>query len=186
MKTRKKDNATRVNRANRVLECVRLAGVTATLCLVSVTSAGAVEVGTPAPTYSLPGTSGTVDSTGLKGKLVYVDFWASWCVPCKQSFPWMNEMQAKYGERGLYVLGINVDAKKTDADKFLATVPAKFQVAYDAAGTTPKQFAVKAMPTSYLVDGDGKVVYVHSGFRESDQKALESAIVAALDNFRKR
>ncbi len=186
MKTIKPDNTTRSKRANHWLACARAAGVTATLCLATSTTTWAVEVGAAAPSYSLPGTTGAVESTGLKGKLVYVDFWASWCVPCKQSFPWMNEMQAKYGERGLYVLGINVDAKKADADKFLATVPAKFQVAYDAAGTTPKQFAVKAMPTSYLVDGDGRVVYVHSGFRESDQKALESAIVAALDNLKKR
>ena len=165
---------------------VAFAGVIGASLGLCCASALAVEVGSPAPTYSLPSTSGMTDTASLKGKLVYVDFWASWCVPCKQSFPFMNEMQAKYGERGLYVLAINVDAKKADADKFLAAVPAKFQVAYDAAGTTPKQFAVKAMPTSYLIDGEGKVVYAHSGFRESDQKALESAIVAALDTMKKR
>lgn len=154
-------------------------------CLVCAL-AGAVEVGSPAPTYSLPSANGKVDTASLKGKLVYVDFWASWCVPCKQSFPWMNELQAKYGERGLHVLAINVDGKQADADKFLAQVPAKFQVAFDSAGQTPKQFAVKAMPTSYLVDGEGRVVYVHAGFRESDQKAIEAAVVAALDNMKKR
>jgi cytochrome c biogenesis protein CcmG, thiol:disulfide interchange protein DsbE len=98
----------------------------------------------------------------------------------------MNEMQAKYGNRGLHVLAINVDGKQADADKFLALVPAKFQVAFDPAGVTPKQFAVKAMPTSYLIDGDGRVVYVHAGFRESDQKSIEAAIVAALDTMKKR
>lgn len=154
--------------------------------LIASVPAVAVEVGSPAPTFSLPSATGKVDAASLKGKLVYIDFWASWCVPCKQSFPWMNEMQAKYGERGLHVLGINVDAKQPDADKFLAIVPAKFQVAFDPAGITPKQFAVKAMPTSYLVDAEGRIVYAHSGFRESDQKALEAAIVAALDTMKKR
>lgn len=156
------------------------------LACVAGTYAHAADVGSAAPSYSLATASGKVDSASVKGKLVYVDFWASWCVPCKQSFPWMNEMQAKYGDRGLHVLAINVDAKQADADKFLAQVPAKFQVAFDPTGQTPKQFAVKAMPSSYLVDGDGRVVYVHAGFRESDQKAMEAAIVAALDTMKKR
>ena len=160
----------------------------AVLVLVGIacTHALAADVGNLAPIYSLPTATGKVDTASVKGKLVYVDFWASWCVPCKQSFPWMNEMQAKYGERGLHVLAINVDAKQADAEKFLAQVPAKFQIAFDPAGQTPKQFAVKAMPTSYLVDGEGRIAYVHAGFRESDQKSIEAAIVAALDTLKKR
>ena len=122
----------------------------------------------------------------LKGRLVYIDFWASWCVPCKQSFPWMNEMHAKYAGRGLHVLAINVDAKRADAEKFLTQVPAKFQVAFDSSGETPKQFAVKSMPSSYLIDGDGRAVYVHAGFRESDKNTIEAAIVAALDTMKKQ
>ena len=70
----------------------------------------ALDVGSSAPAFSLTSNRGKLDSASLKGKLAYVDFWASWCVPCKQSFPWMNEMQAKYGDRGLHVLAINVDA----------------------------------------------------------------------------
>lgn len=175
--------------SNMKLETMRSLKITAaalSLIGLACTHAIAAEVGSTAPTYSLPTAAGKVDTASLKGKLVYVDFWASWCVPCKQSFPWMNEMQAKYGDRGLHVLAINVDGKQSDADKFLGRVPAKFQVAFDPAGVTPKQFAVKAMPTSYLVDGEGRVVYVHSGFRESDQKSIEAAIVAGLDTMKKR
>ena len=146
----------------------------------------ALDVGSSAPAFSLTSNRGKLDSASLKGKLAYVDFWASWCVPCKQSFPWMNEMQAKYGDRGLHVLAINVDAKAADAEKFLTQVPAKFQVAFDSSGETPKQFAVKSMPSSYLIDGSGRVVYVHTGFRESDKNSIEAAIVAALDNMKKR
>ena len=146
----------------------------------------ALDIGNIAPTFSLSSNRGKLESATLKGKLVYVDFWASWCVPCKQSFPWMNEMQAKYADRGLHVLAINVDAKAADAEKFLSQVPAKFQVAFDASGETPKQFAVKSMPSSYLIDGDGRTVYVHTGFRESDKNTIEAAIVAALDNMKKR
>ena len=146
----------------------------------------ALEVGNTVPPFALSSTRGKLESGSLKGKLVYVDFWASWCVPCKQSFPWMNEMQAKYAEQGLHVLAINVDARAADAEKFLTQVPAKFQVAFDSSGDTPKQFSVKSMPSSYLIDGDGRVVYVHTGFREADKKSIEAAIVAALNAMKKR
>ena len=171
-------------RTNARIPSSLIAGI-AMLTLAS-TPVHALDVGSAAPPFSLSSNRGKLDSASLKGKLVYVDFWASWCVPCKQSFPWMNEMQAKYAERGLYVLAINVDARTADAEKFLQQVPAKFQVAFDAEGVTPKQFAVKAMPSSYLVDGEGRIVYTHSGFRESDKNSIEAAIVAALDNMKKR
>jgi cytochrome c biogenesis protein CcmG, thiol:disulfide interchange protein DsbE len=144
--------------------------------------AAALDVGAPLPPVSLPTQTSTVDLNALngKGKVLYVDFWASWCGPCKQSFPWMNEMQAKYAARGLEVVAINVDAKVADAERFLQTTPAKFTVAFDAKGVSPKQFAVKAMPTSYLVGRDGKVLLIHAGFRDADRAALEAAMVAAL------
>ena len=174
------------NQKVETIQNLKIAAVALSLIGIACTPAVAADVGGLAPTYSLPTAAGKVDTASLKGKLVYLDFWASWCVPCKQSFPWMNDMHAKYGNRGLHVLAINVDGKQADADKFLAMVPAKFQVAFDPAGVTPKQFAVKAMPTSYLIDGEGRVVYLHSGFRESDQKSIEAAIIAALDAIKKR
>ena len=140
----------------------------------------AAEPGQAAPLFELPGTKGTVALQKLKGRVVYVDFWASWCGPCKQSFPWMNEMQAKYGARGLQVVGVNLDAKTADAEKFLAEVPARFTVAYDPKGDTARRYEIKGMPSSVLVGPDGKVVKVHAGFREDERKALEDAIVAAL------
>ena len=169
-------------------------GITLAL-LVSVAWIGttsALTVGDTTPTATLPtatlptATSAvTFDLAKLKGKVVYVDFWASWCGPCKQSFPWMNDMHAKYAARGLEIVAINVDAKQADAERFLATTPAKFTVAFDAKGVTPKQFAVKAMPTSYLIDGDGKVLLVHAGFRDADRAALEAAIDNALTQRKK-
>ena len=129
----------------------------------------------------LPGLRGTpVDLAGFKGKLTYVDFWASWCGPCRQSFPWMNEMQAKYGARGLQVVGINLDRKRDDAERFLAELPATFTIAFDAAGDSAKRFGVKGMPTSVLVGPDGKVLYMHTGFRNEERAQLEGRIAAAL------
>ena len=160
----------------------------ALLCSMAwIGAASALNVGDTAPNVTLPASTPavTVDLAKLKGKIVYVDFWASWCGPCKQSFPWMNDMHAKYAARGLEIVAINVDAKQADAERFLATLPAKFTVAFDAKGVTPKQFAVKAMPTSYLIDGDGKVLLVHAGFRDADRAALEAAIDNALTQRKK-
>lgn len=117
-----------------------------------------------------------------KGKAIYVDFWASWCGPCKQSFPWMNAMQDKYAAKGLQVIAVNVDAKRADADRFLAKTPATFQIAYDPKGDSAKSFAVKAMPTSLLIDRSGRVTYVHAGFRDEDRAELEAKINDALNN----
>jgi cytochrome c biogenesis protein CcmG, thiol:disulfide interchange protein DsbE len=148
------------------------------LCLTPATHA--IEPGTPAPEIALAGMQGPMSLTALKGKVVYVDFWASWCGPCRQSFPWMNEMQAKYAAKGLQIVGVNLDAKRADADKFLAEVPAAFTVAFDAQGETPRRYAIKGMPTSVLIGADGKVLRVHAGFRDDERKALEEAIAGAL------
>lgn len=148
--------------------------------LMAGLAASAAEPGQPAPAFELPGSKGTVSLQTLKGRVVYVDFWASWCGPCKQSFPWMNEMQAKYGPRGLQVVGVNLDARTADAEKFLAEVPAHFAVAYDPKGDSARRYQIKGMPSSVLVGADGKVIKLHAGFREDERKALEDAIVAAL------
>lgn len=142
--------------------------------------AHAVEVGQPAPSFELPGQQGTVQLSSYKGKTVYLDFWASWCGPCKQSFPWMNDMQKKYGAKGLRIVGVNLDQKAEDAKAFLATTPAQFDVAFDSAGQSPKQYGVKGMPTSLLIGPDGKVLMVHQGFKPESREELESQIKQAL------
>lgn len=142
--------------------------------------AQAATVGQAAPAFALDGPQGAVKLEQYRGKLVYLDFWASWCGPCRQSFPWMNEMQARYGGQGLQIVGINVDARPDDARNFLTTTPARFAVAFDASGATPRAYGVKGMPSSVLIGPDGKVLYEHSGFRAADREALESRIKAAL------
>lgn len=143
-------------------------------------AAHALDVGTAAPELNLPGPSGSVKLADYRGKLVYVDFWASWCKPCLQSFPWMNEMQDRYGAKGFQVIGVNVDANADDARKFLSTTPARFVVAFDGRGETPKSYAIKGMPTSFLVGPDGKVLVQHAGFRDADRAELEAKIRDSL------
>ena len=140
----------------------------------------AVEVGTQAPPFTLDGSGGTASLDAQAGKVVYVDFWASWCGPCRQSFPWLNEMQKAYGSKGFVVIGVNVDRKREDADKFLADTPARFALGYDPQGKTPREWKVMGMPSSYLIGRDGKVRLVHQGFRDSDRAELEAKIKEAL------
>lgn len=147
---------------------------------LAVGTAQAVEPGQLAPAVDLPGTSAPVSLSKLQGKVVYLDFWASWCGPCRQSFPWMNEMQAKYGPKGLQIVAVNVDSKREDADRFLASSPANFVVAYDSRGQTPSRYQIKGMPSSVLIGANGQVIRVHAGFRQEERKAQEDAIVAAL------
>ncbi len=148
--------------------------------LMAASSAQALEKGAPAPQFDLPGLDGAIKLAKLQGKVVYVDFWASWCGPCRQSFPWMNEMQARYGGKGLQIVGVNVDAKSEDARQFLTTTPARFAIAFDPQGATPRSYGIKGMPSSVLIGPDGKVLLEHSGFREADRAELESKIQSAL------
>ena len=142
--------------------------------------AWALDTGAAAPPFDLQGPDGAVKLAKYQGKVVYVDFWASWCGPCRQSFPWMNEMQARYGARGLQIIGVNVDARSEDAKQFLNVNPARFAVAFDPQGATPRAYGIKGMPSSVLIGPDGKVMMSHTGFREADRAELEAKIQAAL------
>lgn len=142
--------------------------------LIVAKAASAVEASQPLPWLDI------AEVQQSKGQFVYIDFWASWCAPCRQSFPWMNALHAKYGPRGLKVVAINLDAKRTDADQFLAHTPAYFAVPFDARGESAKRLAIKVMPTSVLVDPEGRVIWVHTGFRQEDGPALEARIEKAL------
>jgi thiol-disulfide isomerase/thioredoxin len=141
----------------------------------------AVEIGEAAPEFELPGRTGSVKLSDLRGRTVYLDFWASWCVPCKLSFPWLNQMQSRYADKGLRIIGVNVDQTLADAHSFLNEHPADFDVVFDQAGNTPRKYAIERMPTSLLIGPDGKVVMVHKGFRENHGKDLERQIKLALD-----
>ena len=131
------------------------------------------------PGKSLPAL-GLAEVQSAPGQFVYIDYWASWCSPCRQSFPWMNALHAKLGPKGLKVVAVNVDAKRADADKFLVHTPAQFTVAYDPQGLSAKTLAIKTMPTSMLVSPEGKVLFVHSGFRTEETGQLEAKILGAM------
>ncbi len=157
-----------------------IAATTALCAFFASLPAHALDAGQSVPDIDLPGATVAPRLAALKGKVVYVDFWASWCGPCRQSFPWMNDMQQKYGAQGLQIVAVNVDVKRADADQFLSEVPARFALAFDAKGDGARRIGVRGMPTAVLIGADGKVVKVHQGFREQDRAELEALMVAAL------
>jgi len=134
-----------------------------------------------APDFSLPGRDQTVSLGALRGKVVYVDFWASWCQPCRQSFPWMNRLQKRYQEQGLVIVGINLDKSRELSDDFLKKIPAEFTVAYDPEGKVASAYRVKGMPSSYLIDRQGRTQKTHIGYREETSGDMESAIQSLLE-----
>jgi thiol-disulfide isomerase/thioredoxin len=112
------------------------------------------------------------------GKVVYVDFWASWCGPCRKSFPWMNKMQKAH--KDLKVISINLDEDKELAEEFLVNYPAQFEVVFDQKGKLASEFKIKGMPSSFIINKQGRIVSAHVGFTLDKQKEYEQEIVTLL------
>jgi cytochrome c biogenesis protein CcmG/thiol:disulfide interchange protein DsbE len=129
-----------------------------------------------APQFKLPGQNGIVDLSAMRGHVVYLDFWASWCSPCRKSFPWMNEMYNKYRADGFKIVAVNLDKDRDAIDSFLASNPTDFTIAFDPDGRVAKTYKLVGMPSSYLIDKSGKLQVSHIGFREKDKEELESKI----------
>jgi cytochrome c biogenesis protein CcmG, thiol:disulfide interchange protein DsbE len=148
-------------------------GVRALLASVMVWCSLAAAAGEPPPAALRPVLQGS------GGRPVYVDFWASWCVPCAMSFPWLNSVLHRYGQE-LVVVGINVDEKRADADRFLMRHPAEFALLFDPQGEIAAHYQLKGMPSAVLLGADGDVLWQHSGFRKDEIPEYEAAIRSAL------
>jgi thiol-disulfide isomerase/thioredoxin len=153
------------------------------LALICVNSlAIAVEPGNPMPACHLSpiGETKTEDLQSYKGQVLYVDFWASWCGPCAKSFPFLNEMHQQLKDQGLQIVGVNLDEEVDDAKAFLAKYPASFSVMADVSKQCAKDFAVKAMPSSYIIDRKGVIHHVHLGFRPGEAKEIRVLVEKLL------
>lgn len=151
------------------------------------TNALAIDVGAMAPVTAGTGLlDGKPTSlANLRGRIVLVDFWASWCGPCKVSLPEFEQLRSElhamgYAQR-FEVLAINVDTDAKAAMRFLSKHPVSYPLLADPAGKLPEAYALPTMPSSYLIGPDGKVVAVHSGYKPGDaQKQLKPAILKLL------
>jgi len=146
--------------------------------------ARALESGQAAPDFDLPDFAGhVVRLHDLRGKVVLVDFWASWCAPCKEELPVLDKLQRKYAARGLSVVGVNVDEREATAKAFLADrkLNLSFPLVNDGKHEIATRYAPGTMPSSFLIDREGRVRRVFTGYRSADADKLESAIQGLLD-----
>lgn len=122
----------------------------------------------------------TLDLDRYAGKVVVLDFWASWCEPCRRSFPWLSAMHDKYAHDGLVIVGVNLDMERADAKRFLEEYPAAFTIVYDENRDLARQYEVVAMPSSYVISRDGQITARHMGFKVKEQDEYEALILRAL------
>ncbi len=134
--------------------------------------------------FAAPFASSEEDLSALltphKGRVVLIDFWASWCVPCLRSFPWMNELTDDLAPQGLTIVAINVDSDRAAADRFLAKHPARFSIVFDPQGEYAAALDVDVMPSSFLVDRTGQIVNRHRGFLSKEADSYRALIEARL------
>lgn len=161
----------------RALACAALL----TICSFATQSI-ALDEGDRAPSFAAPSLTGegTVELGKYRGKVVYLDFWASWCAPCLQAIPEIEEMRAEFPADQFQILAVNLDQKEKKALRFLEKNPIGYPSASDPKGRLPGQFGVDTMPTSYLIDGDGVIRYVHRGFSRGDGSKLREEIRTLL------
>ena len=133
-----------------------------------------------APDIEVATRDGAVKLSSFRGQVVYLDFWASWCIPCRKSFPWMQQIQQKYRDLGLQVIAVNLDKDRKLADIFLNNFEVDFTIGFDPVGDSARAYKLQGMPSSYLIGRDGKLYASHIGFREKDTAKLERAIKTLL------
>ncbi len=166
-----------------------IAALVVTLSFIAIISPGASA-------KAVPGTIGVIDSvlsdtTKLKGKVVYVDFWASWCVPCQKSFPWMKELEDRYHRRGLEIVAVNLDPTTAPAKAFLDRFGSPLDilsdtarswqklrngVVFDSTGVVADRYGLKAMPSTFVYGRDGSLRKTHQGFEPKDTLFLDSVV----------
>jgi thiol-disulfide isomerase/thioredoxin len=121
-----------------------------------------------------------LDLSAYRGKVVYIDFWASWCGPCRQSFPWLDNLEREYASQNFVVIGVNVDKDRERAERFLNEVPADFPIVYDPKGELAAAYKVAGMPSAILIDRTGHVRFQHTGFSEKQKGLYEEQLQTLL------
>ena len=137
----------------------------------------------PAPDWTLPAienAEGTLSMSDFRGKITYVDFWASWCGPCRLSLPALNSLNTQFSDDPVQFLAISVDVVEEDAWDFLKRYSVDYPVVIDTEGDIARMFAVDGMPSGYLLDAEGRVREIHIGFKQGDELKLAESIKKML------
>jgi len=153
--------------------------------LLSPFAAGLLLVGTPAvasapaaaPDFALPARDGgELRLSDLRGQVVMINFWATWCGPCRQEMPLLEQIHAKYEPLGFTLLGVNVEPDSEEARAWLTKVPVTFPILFDRDNVVSESFGVEAMPSSVLIDREGRVRHVHRGYKPGDESVYADLI----------
>ena len=163
--------------SSKLNKWMRGAAVAAALAITSTVGASAAM----APSFALPSRSGdTVSLAQLKGKVVMLNFWASWCGPCRQEMPLLDQMHKRYSSLGFTLVGVNVDANSKDAEEWLSKTPVSFPVLFDRESKVSAMYDVKAMPSTVFIDRKGNVRALHKGYKAGDEGEYLNQIRALL------
>jgi peroxiredoxin len=143
---------------------------------ISATAFAADSSG-PAPEFTLPALSGQPGGLSqYKGQVVMVNFWATWCGPCQQEMPLLDQMYKKYKPAGFTLIGVNVDKEAPAVKELLARKPVSFPVLLDPANAVSKAYHVDEMPSSVIIDRKGEIRYVHRGYKPGDENEYQDRI----------
>jgi peroxiredoxin len=161
----------------RLKSWMRAVAMTTALAMTSMVGASSAL----APSFTLPSRAGdTVSLAQLKGKVVMLNFWASWCGPCRQEMPLLDQRHKRYSALGFTLVGVNVDADSKDAEQWLSKTPVSFPVLFDRDSKVSKMYEVSAMPSTVFIDRKGNVRYLHRGYKTGDEGEYLNQIRALL------
>jgi thiol-disulfide isomerase/thioredoxin len=150
------------------------------LAVVVLAASASAEPVAPAPEITLTTRTNSVRLADLKGKVALIDFWASWCIPCRTSFPAVDALQRELGPKGLVVIALNVDEQRKNADAFLAERPHVMRVAFDQKGQAAQAFSLQAMPSAVVIDRGGRIRYTHMGYTEKTVAQYRAEVLELL------
>ncbi|BBM01583.1 TlpA disulfide reductase family protein [Microbulbifer sp. GL-2] len=142
--------------------------------LISSISASASE---PSKDFTLASNKGSnLRLEEQRGEVIMLNFWASWCGPCRQEMPLLDKLHERYAAAGFQVWGVNVDAQRSDAEKLLGKIPVDFPILFDSTSEVSKMYGIDAMPSTVFIDRDGNVRHIHKGYRDGDEAAYKKII----------
>lgn len=164
------------------LKSLCLAIALATSAGVTSAALAADPIGQPAPAFSLPlrGGAAPLSLEQLRGQVVMVNFWASWCEPCRKEFPLLDQIYRKYKAAGFTLIGINVEPDAKDAEGFIAKTPVTFPIVFDKDSAVSQRYRVSGMPTTVLVDRKGVLRWVHRSYVPGDENEYLNQVRAIL------